>query len=47
MEGTGNTGSPTGDGNSDIYIGSDNTHWTDAGIAYMATRLAPELKRFL
>jgi hypothetical protein len=47
MAGTGNTASPTGDGNSDIYIGSDNTHWTDAGIAYMATRLAPELRRVL
>ena len=39
--GYGNTSSPHGDGNSDIYIGADGTHPNPAGHAYIASQLAP------
>ena len=45
--GTGNTNSPTGAGNSDIYIGSDGVHYNVSGAAYIRNRLAPILRTIL
>ncbi len=40
QSGTGNTSSLQGDGNSDLYVGSDNTHpFAPDGYAYVGTRL--------
>lgn len=44
ITGTGNTGSPTGSGNADQYIGSDSVHPTDAGHAYIARRVYAAVK---
>lgn len=38
--GTGKSGSPVGDGNSDIYVYTDNTHPTELGASYLAIRAA-------
>ena len=38
--GTGYSGSPAGNGNSDFYIGDDRVHPTGAGHVYIGTRLA-------
>ena len=40
ITGTGNAGSPTGDGNADVYVSADGIHPTAAGSAYLGTRLA-------
>ena len=40
MTGSGRSGSPAGDGNADVYRGSDGTHPTQAGHDYLGTRLA-------
>lgn len=47
LVGTGDTSAVAGNGNNDLYIGSDGTHWNDAGIAYVSTRLAPVLRSLL
>ncbi|HEX9832536.1 MAG TPA: SGNH/GDSL hydrolase family protein [Mycobacterium sp.] len=39
ITGTGDTGSPAGDGNADIYIGSDGIHPNDAGHVYLSRRM--------
>lgn len=39
LTGTGNAGSPAGNGNADIYISADVTHPTPAGIEYLAGKL--------
>ena len=44
ITGTGNTSSPTGSGNADIYIGSDGVHPNDAGHAYIARRVYAAVK---
>lgn len=38
--GTGNTGAPAGNGNADLYIGSDGTHPNDAGYDFLGRRSA-------
>ena len=40
MTGSGRSGAPAKDGNSDVYRGSDGTHPTQAGHDYLGTRLA-------
>jgi lysophospholipase L1-like esterase len=40
IAGTGNVGSPNGTGNADKYIDPKRTHPTDAGIRYLAERIA-------
>jgi lysophospholipase L1-like esterase len=40
LTGTGDVGTPAGDGNRDVYLGSDGIHPTTAGYAYLGTRLA-------
>jgi len=45
--GTGNTASPNGTGNCDIYIGSDTIHPNDGGHAYMARCLADDIARLV
>jgi len=42
--GTGTAAAPAGNGNNDLYVGSDGVHLNDAGIAYIATRMAPVLR---
>ena len=44
ITGTGNVGTPLGDGNADVYTLSDNAHPTLAGRAYIGTRLAFAIK---
>jgi lysophospholipase L1-like esterase len=44
ITGTGFIGSPQGDGNSDIYWGSDNNHPSTAGNAYLGVRLAQTIQ---
>lgn len=44
INGAGRVGATTGVGNSDIYIGADAAHPTDAGHAYLRTRLAERLR---
>lgn len=39
ITGTGNTGAPAGNGNADIYIGTDTTHGNDACQKYIADRM--------
>lgn len=39
ITGSGNTGSPTGDGNADIYISADGVHPNDAGHLYLSRRM--------
>ncbi|MEU6755987.1 SGNH/GDSL hydrolase family protein [Streptomyces sp. NPDC046685] len=39
ITGTGNTGAPKGDGNADVYVGTDTVHPTDAGHVYLARRI--------
>jgi lysophospholipase L1-like esterase len=40
LTGTGDVGGPNGTGNSDIYVGADHTHPTQAGHDYLGVRLA-------
>lgn len=40
LTGTGNASAPAGDGNRDVYLGSDSVHPNAAGCAYLGTRLA-------
>lgn len=40
ITGNGNTGAPTGNGNSDIYIGTDGTHPNDAGHTFLGLNSA-------
>ncbi|MDX1951872.1 MAG: SGNH/GDSL hydrolase family protein [Verrucomicrobiota bacterium] len=44
ITGTGNAGTPQGDGNADEYISADTTHPTDLGHQYLALRLAEVLR---
>lgn len=44
ITGTGNAGSPTGGGNSDLYISDDGTHPTQPGIDLIATHYAARIK---
>jgi lysophospholipase L1-like esterase len=44
ITGTGNTSSPTGSGNADLYIGSDGVHPNDAGHLYIARRVYAAVK---
>jgi phospholipase/lecithinase/hemolysin len=44
ITGTGRVGATTGTGNADTYIGSDATHPTDAGHAYLARRVVAALE---
>lgn len=44
ITGTGNSSSPAGDGNADVYIGSDNAHPTDAGHAWIASRIVGHMR---
>jgi hypothetical protein len=43
--GTGNTVSPIGDGNADLYIGSDGSHPNDAGHSYLGRMCALGIRR--
>lgn len=45
--GTGNTGTPRGDGNGDLYLNSDGVHPNTAGSLYLAQRLATDLRSAL
>lgn len=40
ISGSGNAGTPAGNGNADRYIGADGVHPTDAGAEYWASRIA-------
>ncbi len=40
MTGSGRSGTPVGDGNGDVYRGSDGTHPSQAGHDYLGTRVA-------
>lgn len=44
ITGTGNQASPTGAGNSDVYIGSDGVHPTVAGYRYLAHRIGERMR---
>jgi lysophospholipase L1-like esterase len=43
--GTGSTAAPAGNGNCDVYISSDAIHPNDAGHAFLAGRLADDIRR--
>lgn len=43
----GNTSSPAGLGNGDVYLSSDDTHPSQAGHQYLARRVADEIKRII
>lgn len=45
ITGTGNTTTPAGDGNADVYIGypGNTSHPSDAGSAYMGSRIASDI----
>jgi lysophospholipase L1-like esterase len=45
--GTGNEGSRKGDGNGDLYLTADGVHPNEAGVAYLAGRLAGSIKAAL
>lgn len=45
--GTGYVGATTGGGNSDIYVASDGLHFSDAGHAYHAQRIASGIRTAL
>jgi hypothetical protein len=40
LTGPGTIATPNGYGNSDVFRATDGTHWTNAGHAYMASRIA-------
>ena len=44
LTGTGNAGSPKGDGNADAYVSADTTHPTPAGIEYLAEKFRESVK---
>ncbi|KRB80172.1 hypothetical protein ASE01_01350 [Nocardioides sp. Root190] len=43
LTGTGSIVAPTGDGNQDVYVGTDGVHLTVAGVAYYVGRIVDEL----
>jgi lysophospholipase L1-like esterase len=45
--GTGSTAGAAGNGNCDVYISSDAIHPNDAGHAFLAGRLADDIRRIL
>ena len=45
ITGNGNVAQPNGSGNADLYISSDRTHPTPAGIEYIAGKLAAFIKQ--
>ncbi len=45
--GTGKSGATTGNGNADIYVNTDGTHYTRAGYAYMGHRVAQAVLDYL
>jgi lysophospholipase L1-like esterase len=45
--GTGNTAAPAGNGNCDVYIGTDSIHPNDLGHAYMAGWFADNITRLV
>lgn len=47
VTGSGNIGSPTGDGNADIYVNTDTAHPSVAGHQYLAARLAGAIRAAL
>ena len=47
LTGSGNTASPAGDGNQDLYIDDDTVHPNSAGQIYYQGRIADELKAML
>lgn len=47
ITGTGTAVAPTGSGNSDVVISSDNTHPTPYGITYLARRVADSIKTII
>lgn len=42
--GTGNSGTPRGDGNGDLYLAAEGVHPNAAGSLYLGTRLATDLR---
>jgi lysophospholipase L1-like esterase len=47
ITGTGKAGATTGNGNADLYIGTDGVHPTDAGHIYLARRIAASVRELL
>jgi lysophospholipase L1-like esterase len=45
--GTGTEATPKGDGNGDLYLSGDGTHPNEAGVVYLAGRLALAIKQGL
>lgn len=45
--GSGHVGATTGTGNSDVYTNNDNTHPSNAGHAYIATRMAATIRTII
>lgn len=43
IAGTGNAGAPAGNGNADIFVGSDGAHYTKAGYRYVGGRIAQKI----
>lgn len=45
--GSGNSAAPAGDGNGDLYLSADGVHPNEAGLLYLGTRLAMDLRAAL
>lgn len=44
LTGTGSIVDPRGDGNQDVYVGTDGVHPSVAGVAYYVGRVVTELR---